>query len=83
MRKVIDLGYCMARIDTDERTYPNPAIIIVEPSQPSDEHLSFEAARDIRIWTKADAEKLRDALNQCFPITEEINCPAQKNKPYT
>lgn len=68
MIKVIDLGYCIARLNKGNKAIP--AIMIVQPSSETDENYSFEPAQTTRIWTDIDARKLRDGLNEFF-LTEE------------
>lgn len=66
--KVIDLGYCMARLNKANKAIP--AIMIIQPGSESSEDYSFEPSQTVRIWSDVDARKLRDALNEFF-LTEE------------
>ena len=64
MRKVIDIGWCMARIDAKERK-----LMIVSPAY-TDE-ASYLPSESIEIYGEANLIALRDLLIEAYPLEEK------------
>jgi len=62
--KVIDLGWCMARINTKLNS-----LVIVSPA--AVEEQTYQPAESVCFYGKENIEKLRDALNEAYPVTSE------------
>ena len=62
--KVIDLGWCMARL-TPQTTRSDVKLTIVSPSMDDDGFHS--PAESVRIYGSVNILTLRDALNEAYP----------------
>lgn len=63
MKRVIDLGWCMARLDTDEKK-----LTIVSASYGGEQ--SNYPAESVSVYGEAGLKALRDALNVAYPEAE-------------
>jgi len=65
MITVIDLGWCIARLNTDKNL-----MTIVSPADAS-EH-TYQPAESVVVWGVDGLGKLRDALNVAYPVTPNV-----------
>jgi hypothetical protein len=65
MITVIDLGWCIARLNTDKNL-----MTIVSPSDAS-EH-TYQPAESVVVWGVDALGRLRDTLNEAYPMTHNV-----------
>jgi hypothetical protein len=66
--KVIDLGWCIARLE-QRTSSQSPKLTIMSPS--SAEERVYSPAESVVIWGDVSLLALRDALNEAYPAEEE------------
>ncbi len=62
---LIDLGWCMARLELKRSGRDDPRLTIVSPS--CADSPMYEPAESVTIYGQAGLLALRDALNEAFP----------------
>ena len=65
MITVIDLGWCIARLNTDKNL-----MTIVSPAHAS-EH-TYQPAESVVVWGVDALGRLREALNEAYPVTPNV-----------
>jgi hypothetical protein len=72
MDKVIDLGFCVARI---KRQYQSNeySLQILQPSECA-EGFGFEPAQSVRVYGNEELKKLRDALTEVLGESSKKMC---------
>jgi len=68
--KLIDLGWCMGRLNPRKKSSGEESLIIASPSCSLNERL-YQPAESVTIYGREAMLSLRDALNEEYPAQEE------------